>query len=102
PTVLKDCLRAALDASRVRRVDVTREDIAATLGSAGVTNAAIAARLRERHPLLAQTVRTSGARAGRGPRSESERYWEPAAIAAAAALTFHRHVTHREPSSATA
>ncbi len=92
-------VRAALDAAvmaRGARIDgVARDRIAQTLGIDGTSFAAIRRALIERDPSLAhELVRAA---VGRRPRTERERYWEPAMVAAAAALAASQPLAPMSP-----
>lgn len=92
-------VRSAIDlavTARGARLDgISRDRIAEALGLADTCCAAIRRALIERDPSLAhELVRAA---VGHRPRTERERYWEPAMVAAAAALAASRTLHPMSP-----
>lgn len=72
-------------------IETSRCEVATTLGIGSTTTVAIRLELAERFPFVAAHVST------RRMRSESDRYWEPAVLGAAAALAVAGREMARRP-----
>ncbi len=84
---LLELVREAASASNVTVVETSRAELARMLGIRSATNAALRRHIVARDPVVAAHV---GRSLRYGFRSEAERYWELAAVAACTAVAaFH-------------
>ncbi len=91
PAELREAVRRAAARRNLVPVETCRAEIATTLGLSATTAVAVRLELARRYPFVAAHVSRERTR------SESDRYWEPAALGAAAALAVATRDEPRRP-----